>query len=158
MTTILELAAKYDNFLFDCDGVVWRADEQIGTAFETIEELERLGKNVYFVTNNATKLQSDCAAKMKKMGFEGVKESNIYTSASVVSKYIVRKYPEVRKVFAVGMKTVRDSLEAEGIEVIGAEKHVLSPDVDVTEIDYDNMKLDDDVGAVVYGLDTSFTH
>ena len=53
---IMELASRYDNFIFDCDGVLWQAEEQIGTAFETIEELERQGKNVYFVTNNATKL------------------------------------------------------------------------------------------------------
>ena len=44
----MELASLYDNFIFDCDGVLWQADEQIGSAFQTIEELERLGKNVYF--------------------------------------------------------------------------------------------------------------
>lgn len=59
----------YDNFIFDCDGVIWQADQQIGTAFETIEELERQGKNVYFVTNNAAKLPADCGAKMTAMGY-----------------------------------------------------------------------------------------
>ena len=52
----MELASRYDNFIFDCDGVLWQAEQQIGTAFDTIEELERMGKNVYFITNNATKL------------------------------------------------------------------------------------------------------
>ena len=69
----MELASLYDNFFFDCDGVLWQADDQIGTAFETIEELERLGKNVYFVTNNATKLQADCGEKMTSMGYKNLK-------------------------------------------------------------------------------------
>ena len=65
----MDLADKFDNFLFDCDGVLWRADEQIGTAFETIEELERRGKQVFFITNNATKLPASAGEKMVKMGY-----------------------------------------------------------------------------------------
>ena len=41
--------------------------------------------------------------------------------ASVMGKYVKRKYPCVRKAFVIGMKSMRDSLEAEGIEVIGAD-------------------------------------
>ena len=92
------------------------------------------------------------------MGFEGVKESHIYTSASLVSKYIVEKFPHVKKAFVIGMKTVRKSLEDEGIEVIGANEHILPHDQVISESDFDNMELDPDVGAVVYGLDAQFTH
>ncbi len=141
-TSIMDLCESYDNFFFDCDGVVWQAEEQIGTAFDTIEELERRGKNVFFLTNNATKLQADCGAKMARMGYKNVKNSHIYTSASLVSKYVVKVYPEVRKVFCVGMKTVRDSLESEGIEVIGAEQHIEHPDSYFNEVVYDNYELD----------------
>ena len=58
-----------------------------------------------------------------RLGYDSkkLKLGHMYTSASIVSKYIVRKYPEVRKVFAIGMTSVRESLEAEGIEVIGAD-------------------------------------
>ena len=157
-TNIMELASMYDNFLFDCDGVLWSANNQIGSAFETIEELERMGKKVFFITNNATKLQPQCGTKMTNMGYKNLKLENIYTSASVISKYVVRKYPNVRKVFCIGMKSVRDSLEGEGIEVIGADQHIFPPDVEVSETEFDNYQLDPDVGAVVFGLDMSFTH
>ena len=69
----MDLVSRYDNFIFDCDGVLWQADDQIGTAFETIEELESQGKNVYFVTNNATKLQAACGEKMTSMGYKNLK-------------------------------------------------------------------------------------
>jgi len=117
----MELAEKYDNFFFDCDGVVWRGNEQIGDAFAKIEELERMGKKVFFVTNNATKLPADAVDKMRKMGYSGVKQDHVYTSAGCVAKYVVRRYPEARKIFAIGELSVRKALEAEGIEVIGAD-------------------------------------
>ena len=120
-TNIMELAQNYDNFLFDCDGVLWSAESQIGTAFETLEELERMGKKVFFITNNATKLTEDMAAKMTRMGYNNIKLNQIYTTGALVSKYIRRKYPDIRKVFAIGVQSIRKSLESEGIEVVGAD-------------------------------------
>ena len=121
MTTITELAERYDNFIFDCDGVVWQAGVQIGTAFETIEELERMGKKCIFLTNNATKLPADYGNKMAGMGYRNSKNTHIYTSAATAGKYLKRKYPDVRKAFVIGERSLRDSIEAEGVEVIGAE-------------------------------------
>ena len=55
------------------------------------------------------------------MGYTGAKESHVYTMASVLAKYIKRKYPGVKKVYVIGMKSIRETLEAEGIQVIGAD-------------------------------------
>ena len=95
---------------------------------------------------------------MGKMGYKNIKLENIYTTAYLLPKYLVSNYPTVRKVFAIGMSSVRTSLEAEGIQVIGADEHVLSPEVHVDEVMFDNLELDPEVGAVVFGLDMSFTH
>ena len=137
---------------------MWRGNEQIGDAFAKIEMLESMGKNVYFVTNNATKLPADAADKMRKMGYSGVKLDHVYTSGACVAKYVVRRYPEVKKVFAIGEVSVRDALEAEGITVVGANEHVHDPNDIINENEFDNLELDDDIKAVVYGLDMSYTH
>ena len=158
MTTIMEMAEHYDNFFFDCDGVVWRSNEQIGDAFDKIVQLEQMGKRVFFVTNNATKLPNSACEKMRGMGYNSVKQNTVYTSAGCVAKYIVRKYPEFRKIFAIGESSIRQALEDEGIEVIGADQHVLDPSEIVTEDKYDKLELDPGIKAVVYGLDFSFTH
>ena len=42
--------------------------------------------------------------------------------------------------------------------MIGADQHILPPDEIVDEAAFDNYELDPDVGAVVFGLDFSFTH
>ena len=121
MITVRMLAERYDTFIFDCDGVIWNSNGEIGHAFRAIEWLESMGKNVFFVTNKTSKTSIECVNKMKGMGYTGAKESHTYTMATVTSKYIKRKLPEVRKVFVIGFKAIRDSLEEQGIEVIGAD-------------------------------------
>lgn len=110
------------------------------------------------MTNTAAKTPADCAAKMKRMGFAQPREDHIYTAASVLGKYVKRKYPDVKKAFVVGMPSLREMVEAQGIEVIGAEQHILDPTQIVTEVVYDTMELDSSVDAVLYGIDAEFTH
>ena len=78
-------------------------------------------KKVFFVTNHAGKTPTEAVAKMKRMGFVKAKESQVYTMARVMAQYVRRTYPQVRKALVIGMKAMREMLEAEGIEVLGAE-------------------------------------
>ena len=117
-----------------------------------------MGKKCIFLTNNATKLPADYGTKMGNMGYRNVKNEFIYTSAASAGKYVAQTYKNVRKAFVIGESSLRLSLEAQGIEVIGADQHILPPDVIVDEAAFDNYELDPDVGVVVFGLDFSFTH
>ena len=89
ITSMRQLAEKYDTFLFDCDGVLWAAEDEIGSAFRTITWLESLGKQVFFVTNNSSKVPADCVNKMQRMGFEGAKVNHVYSMSKVIAKYLV---------------------------------------------------------------------
>jgi len=80
-TDIIQLASKFDYFLLDCDGVVWQANNQIGTAFKTVEWLQAQGKKVYFLSNNSTKSPETMALKMKSMGLSDPQLDKIYGSA-----------------------------------------------------------------------------
>ena len=64
------LVDKYDNFLFDLDGVVWEGDTVISGAPETLQYLRQAGKRLFFVTNNATKSRESNKAKFDKLGIE----------------------------------------------------------------------------------------
>ncbi|GAA5850772.1 hypothetical protein JCM3766R1_003040, partial [Sporobolomyces carnicolor] len=57
----------YDNFLFDCDGVIWEGDHVIGRSRETLDLLRRRNKRIFFVTNNATKSRQANKLKFDKM-------------------------------------------------------------------------------------------
>ena len=81
---MIELAAIYDNFFFDCDGVVWRAEESIENALPMTQQLERMGKKVFFLTNDATKTTAQIADKLSRLGQSSVHNDHVYTLASLV--------------------------------------------------------------------------
>lgn len=65
-----KLIKDVDNFLFDCDGVIWNYGKAIDGSVELINRLKQLGKRCYFVTNNSTKSRSnviDLLAKVTKI-------------------------------------------------------------------------------------------
>ena len=39
LTTLSELSKKYKYFIFDCDGVLWHTNQQIGNAFNNVKWL-----------------------------------------------------------------------------------------------------------------------
>ena len=70
-TSFKDLIPKYDIFMFDCDGVLWSGGKPIPGAFETLQELEKIGKKVFFISNSANKTREDSIDKMAKLGYKG---------------------------------------------------------------------------------------
>lgn len=68
------------------------------------------------------------------------------------------KHPDVSKVFCVGLKSLRDELEAVGIAVVGADEHIYPPDNPLHMDLFEAYELDQQVQAVVIGLDIEFTY
>lgn len=62
-----DLIAKYDTFLFDCDGVLWSGDDPIPGAKAVLEKLRLQEKRVVFVTNNASKSRKAYKGKFDKL-------------------------------------------------------------------------------------------
>ena len=73
-TSISQLAELYDCFILDCDGVIWSGPTKIDESFEVIEHLESIGKQIFFYTNNSTKLAEDAVTKMRQLGYKNPKE------------------------------------------------------------------------------------
>jgi HAD superfamily hydrolase (TIGR01450 family) len=81
------LAERYDAFLIDLDGVVWRGDEPIPSAAATIAQLRKMRKYVVFVTNNASRSPRDYAAKLMRMSIP-TDPLDIVTSAHAVVEHL----------------------------------------------------------------------
>lgn len=60
--------SKYDNFVFDLDGTVWRWINLIDNVLPVFNELENLGKNCYFITNNCLLTREGIRKKLRKFG------------------------------------------------------------------------------------------
>lgn len=83
----MSVADRYDAFLLDLDGVVWRGDSAVPGAAEALEALRERGKRVVFVTNNASRSARDYAAKLMRMRI-ATEPSDIVTSAHAVVDHL----------------------------------------------------------------------
>src|SRR5438128_2367495 len=81
--------ARYDCFLLDLDGVLYRADEPIPGAGEVIEGLRGLGARLVFVTNNSSKSPDQVAEKLERMDIRASPDE-IVTSALATAAFVSR--------------------------------------------------------------------
>ncbi|AAZ13514.1 p-nitrophenylphosphatase, putative [Trypanosoma equiperdum] len=71
-------SVKY--ILLDVDGVVWSGPRVLPNIPQTLQYLRSLGKEIRFLTNNASVSRSSLAQLFRQRGIEGVKESEVYNS------------------------------------------------------------------------------
>ena len=92
-TTFSQLSDKYDNFIFDCDGVLWRANKEIPGSLNAIKTMQDKGKNVFFMTNNSQKTREYYVNEhIPSFGTDlKVQKNNFYTSGSLALLHIEQK-------------------------------------------------------------------
>lgn len=143
------LVDRYNNWIFDCDGVLWSGNRAIPGSLDSIKKLREAGKNCIFVTNNATKTRKTYSEKFARLGLE-VDESFINTAGSAAAHFCATK--GMKKVFAIGHDGMMDELKLHGLEVVH-EHHCEGMD----DTAFESAELDPDVDAVVVGWDKDFS-
>jgi ribonucleotide monophosphatase NagD (HAD superfamily) len=48
---------------------------------------------------------------MRSMGFTSPKLENIYGTSYICANYMKRKYPDIKKIFLIGVKELREEFE-----------------------------------------------
>lgn len=153
-----EFLNRYDDFLFDCDGVLWSGNQLLPHVVETLDLLRSRGKRLIFVTNNSTKSRREYTKKFAKFGIQ-VSEEEVFGSAYSSAVYLkeVVKFPSDKKVLVVGERGVEEELEAAGIKYVGGTDPALST-VSPTEEQMLALHRDPEIGAVLCGLDLKITY
>ncbi|KAK9360266.1 HAD-like domain-containing protein [Lipomyces starkeyi] len=151
-TEVEEFLSKYDDFLFDCDGVLWQGDVLLPHVKETLNLLREKGKRLIFVTNNSTKSRKAYTKKFSKLGIE-VTPEEIFGSAYSAAVYLkkVVKFPADKKVLVLGESGIEEELASEGIQFVGGTDPALRRDIQPE--DYDEIVPDPSIGCVLSGLD-----
>jgi HAD superfamily hydrolase (TIGR01450 family) len=122
------LLSKVDNFLFDCDGVLWHWPNIIPGSIECINKLKSLGKKCYFITNNSTKTRQTYFEMIQKVGVNNASIDDIVCTAWILARYL-KSIDFKHKIYTIGspaMGTELDNLELRHIG-IGCNRH-LFPD------------------------------
>ncbi|ORX47527.1 2-phosphoglycolate phosphatase [Hesseltinella vesiculosa] len=150
--TLSSFIDKYDNFLFDCDGVLWHGDQAIPGVIEVMNKLRAKNKRICFVTNNSTTSRVNFHKKFDRIGIEANLDE-IFSSAVATASYLkhIVKLPADKKVYVIGMNGITEELGKEGIQSFGGE-------ADNGVWPNDPIPNDPSVAAVVVGLDTQVNY
>ena len=126
------LAARYDALLFDLDGVLYRGDEPVPGAPETIGALRRAGARIVFLTNNSSRTPQQVSAKLGAMGMPSPPEE-VVTSATATADLLAARGGGTA--FVMGGDGVVGALTDAGLQVLDGEPE--SVDLVVVGIDDD---------------------
>ncbi len=110
------LAERYDAFLFDLDGVLYRGAEATPGAAAALARLRAAGKGLAFVTNNSSRTPEDVADHLSSLGVVA-SPAEVETSSLVTASLLRER--GVATAFVVGETGLTTALREHGIETIG---------------------------------------
>jgi phosphoglycolate/pyridoxal phosphate phosphatase family enzyme len=102
------------HILMDCDGVTWRGNQPIPGAIEALDNLESLGYQLGFVTNNSSLSRRGFKQKFKTLGFN---PTNYTIVNSAYGAAIYLRDNNHKRVFMIGEKGLREELTLKPIYV-----------------------------------------
>lgn len=99
--------------LFDLDGTVYRGDDPIPGAAETIRDVRAAGLRVLFVTNRANRTVATVARQLRSLGIP-CKLDDIITTAAAAASYCADHGGG--RCFLIGERGIREAFAARGLE------------------------------------------
>ncbi len=112
------IAERYDAFLFDLDGVLYRGAEPVPAAAESLARLRSIGKRIAFVTNNSGRTPGSVAERLRSVGVQA-RADEVETSALTTATVLSGR--GVGLVFVVGEVGLVDALTQAGVQVLDGE-------------------------------------
>lgn len=110
----MKLVDKYDSFIFDLDGTIYRGEHLIPRADEVINYLKWIGKKIVFVSNKTTGTANDYYHLLKNWGLN-IDENEIINSTLVVINYLIRNFNH-DCFFAIGEDSFINEIKKSGLK------------------------------------------
>lgn len=158
-TNVNRVLDKYDTFLLDCDGILWRKDEHhhaiLGIA-ESIQKLDKLGKRLIFVSNNSLYSRKNYRQMIKDRIDYLPPIDDIFPIDYAIAVYLTETLKlKGCSAYVIGTQCLAQELKTLGMTPIG-----IGPDHDaVPQKAQDLIKISvPNVQAVVVGYDSHFSY
>ncbi|HEV8572867.1 MAG TPA: HAD-IIA family hydrolase [Actinomycetota bacterium] len=111
------LSDRYEAFILDLDGVLYRGDDPVPGADEAIAALRERGRRIVFLTNNSARTPERVAGKLAALGISADPEE-VVTSAHAAATLVAETVGASATAFVVGEEGVRRALAEAGLEVL----------------------------------------
>lgn len=162
-------ANNIQNFLFDCDGVLYRGIDPMPGATQTIQTLLDNEKRVFFVTNNAASSRKELKEKLERvlklpeatLLEEEMMVGSAYVAAEYLRSHLMKKTepePRQKRVHVIGTAGLCKELQSAGFDVTGGPNPTGTP----SGMSRDELAAyafpEGVVDAVVIGLDNDFNY
>jgi HAD superfamily hydrolase (TIGR01450 family) len=100
----------------DMDGTIYKGGTLFSCTLPFIAQMRELGIGCTFLTNNPSKSSNDYLAHLRKMGL-AASADELYTSAQATIDCLRRRFPEVKKIFALGTPSMLAEFRGAGFEL-----------------------------------------
>jgi glycerol 3-phosphatase-2 len=114
---VTALADRYEAFILDLDGVLYRGDDLVPGAAEAIAGLRHRGRRIVFLTNNSARTPDGVAEKLTQLGIPA-DPAEVVTSAQAAARLVAGNAGSRATAFVVGEEGVRTALADAGVEVV----------------------------------------
>jgi len=114
---VTALADRYEGFILDLDGVVYRGGDPVPGAAEAIAALRERGRRIVFLTNNSARTPERVAEKLAGMGIPS-NPDEVVTSAQAAAALVGKVVSTPATAFVVGEEGVRRALADAGVRVV----------------------------------------
>ncbi len=108
---------RYDAILLDLDGVIYRGARAIPHAAATLATMQKLGKRIAFVTNNASRTPHAVAAHLAALGIPA-RSDDVVTSAQAAAHLVADLVPAASAVLVIGGVGLETALEERGLRPV----------------------------------------
>jgi len=111
---VVSLLERYDAFLFDLDGVLYRGDRPVPGAPDAVAAIREAGRGIAFMTNNSARTPDEVSGRLRTMGIPS-SAPEVATSAAPTARMLADR--GCRSAFVIGETGIRVALADAGIDV-----------------------------------------
>ena len=111
-----EHLSNIDGFAFDLDGVIWRGKEEVPGAADALRRVRTMGKQIVFVTNNASQHRKTQQKRLHQMGIEAELDE-VITSGYTAAVSVLALHGS-RKVFVMGTEELQREFSDAGHQLV----------------------------------------
>jgi glycerol 3-phosphatase-2 len=114
---VTTLADRYEGFILDLDGVLYRGDEPVPRAADAVADLRERGRRIVFLTNNSARTPERVSERLAGMGIPS-DPREVVTAAQAAATLVAETVGTPSRAFVVGEVGVREALQDAGVTVV----------------------------------------